>query len=154
MLALAALVVAAVTPRECQPDPAAPPAPVRITVVTVLATAANTTIDPRLADLAKEVQKRDPRLTGFALHATEAKSVAPGDTATFELVEKQKLQVKIERPRDANGRVGLSIRPPGLGEVTYTCTCDRFFPVVTPHRTAAGETLILAVMARPCMLKK
>jgi hypothetical protein len=151
MLALAALVVAACSPRECQPDPAQP---VRITVVTVLATSANKTIDPRLAELAKEVQKRDPALTGFKLHSSEAKSVAPGESASFDLVDGKKLQVKIERPRDENGRVGLSIRPPGLGEVTYTCTCDRFFPVVTPHRTREGETLIVAVMARPCMLKK
>lgn len=151
MLAVAALVVAACSPRECQPEPAAP---VRITVVTVLATAANKTIDPRLAELAKEVQKRDPKLTGFKLHTSEAKSVAPGDSVTFDLVDRQKLQVKVDRPRDEKDRVGLSIRPPGLGEVTYTCTCDRYFPVVTPHRTREGETLIVAVMARPCMLKK
>ena len=151
MLALAALVVAVVTPRECQPEPGQP---VRITVVTVLATGANTTIDNRLSDLAKEVQKRDPALTGFRIHTTEAKSVAPGDSAAFELIDRQKLVVKVDRPRDEQGRVGLKIRPPGLGEVTYTCTCDRFFPVVTPHRTREGETLIVAVMARPCMLKK
>jgi hypothetical protein len=151
MLAVAALVVAVVAPRECQPDPGQP---VRITVVTVLATGANATIDNRLADLAKEVQKRDPALTGFRIQATEAKSVAPGDSATFELIDRQKLVVKVDRPRDEQGRVGLKIRPPGLGEVTYTCTCDRFFPVVTPHRTRDGETLIVAVMARPCMMKK
>jgi hypothetical protein len=153
MLAVAAFVVAACSPREChcQPEPAQP---VRITVVTVLATSANTTVDPRLADLAKEVQKRDPNLTGFRFHASDAKSVAPGDSTTFDLVDRQKLQVKVERPRDENGRVGLSIRPPGLGEVSYTCTCDRYFPVVTTHRTQAGETLIVAVMARPCMVKK
>ncbi len=152
MLAVAALVVAACGPRtDCQPEPAHP---VRITVVTVLATAANATVDPPLAELAKEVQKRDPALTGFRIHATDAKSLAPGDSATFDLVDRQKLQVKVERPRDENGRVALKIRPPGLGEVTYTCTCDRFFPVVTTHRTREGETLIVAVMARPCMMKK
>lgn len=152
MLALAAFVVSACGVRECQPEPAA--APVRITVVTVLATGANKTVDMRLTELAKEVQKRDPNLTGFRIHVTEAKSVAPGDTVSFDLVEMQKLQVKVERPRDENGKVGLSIRPPGLGEVTYTCACDRFFPVVTPYRTRDGETLIVAVMARPCTLKK
>ena len=151
MLAVAALVVAVVTPRECQPEPGQP---VRITVVTVLATGTDSTIDPRLADLAKEVQKRDPALTGFRIHTTEAKSVSPGDSANFDLIDRQKMVVKVERPRDEQGRVGLKIRPPGLGEVTYTCTCDRFFPVVTAHRTREGETLIVAVMARPCLLKK
>lgn len=151
MLAVAGLVVAVCAPRECQP---APDQPVRITVVTVLATGANRAVDDRLVELAKEVQKRDPALTGFKLHASEAKSVAPGATVAFALIDKQKLEVKVERPRDENGRVALKIRPPGLGEVTYTCTCDRFFPVVSPHRTREGETLIIAVMARPCMLKK
>jgi hypothetical protein len=152
MLAVAAFVVAACGSRcECQPEPAQP---IRITVVTVLATAANTTVDMRLKELAAEIQKRDPALTGFRFHASDAKSLAPGDSATFELVDRQKLQVKVERPRDENGRVALKIRPPGLGEVSYTCTCDRYFPVVTTHRTREGETLIVAVMARPCMMKK
>ncbi|QDU20793.1 hypothetical protein [Urbifossiella limnaea] len=151
MLAVAGLFVAVCAPRECQP---APDQPVRITVVTVLATRANKSVDERLVELAKEVQKRDAALTGFKLHASEAKSVAPGDSVRFDLVDGKKLEVKVERPRDENGRVALKIRPPGLGEVTYTCTCDRFFPVVTPHRTRDGETLIVAVMARPCMLKK
>lgn len=151
MLALAGLVVAVCAPRECQP---APEQPVRITVVTVLASGGNRIVDERLTELAKEIQKRDPALTGFKLHGTEAKSVAPGGTVTFDLIDKQKLDVKVERPRDENGRVALKIRPPGLGEVTYTCACDRFFPVVTPHRTRDGETLIVAVMTRPCVQKK
>jgi len=151
MLAVSAMFVAACAAPACQPAPAQP---VRITVVTVLATGGNRTVDERLAELAKEVQKRDSTLTGFKMHATEAKSIAPGGTVTFELIDKQKLEVKVERPRDENGRVTLKIRPPGLGEVTYTCTCDRFFPVVTPHRTRDGETLIVAVMARPCVPKK
>lgn len=151
MLAVAGLFVAVCAPRECQP---APEQPVRITVVTVLATGANTTVDKQLTELAKEVQKRDMALTGFKLHASEAKAVAPGDTARFDLVDGKKLEVKVERPRDEKDRVALKIRPPGLGEVTYTCTCERFFPVVTPHRTREGETLIVAVMARPCVMKK
>lgn len=151
MFAVAALVAAVCGPQECQQAPAQP---VRITVVTVLATAGNKTVDPRLEELAKEVQKRDPSLTGFRIHATEAKSVAVGDSTSFDLVDRQKLSVKVERPRDEKDRVGLSIRPPGLGEVTYTCACERFFPVVTTYRTREGETLIVAVMTRPCMLKK
>ena len=70
MHAVAGLVVAVCAPRECQP---APEQPVRITVVTVLATGANRTVDERLAELAKEVEKRDKGLTGFKLHASEAK---------------------------------------------------------------------------------
>lgn len=149
MLGLGAFLVAA-----CGPAQPAPAQPVRITVVTVLATDKNATVDTRLTELAKAIQAGDKKLTGFKYHASEAKSVAPGDKTTFDLINGHKLEVKVQRARDENDRVSLAIRPPGLGEVTYTCTCDRFFPVVTPHRTRDGETIIIAVMARPCMLKK
>ncbi len=137
----------------CCPD-GADDGPIRVTVVTVLATADNTTVDPALTELAKEVQKRDKKLTGFALSASEGKSVPVGDSATFTLVDKQELKVKVERPKDGAGKVALTIKPPELGEVTYACTCERFFPVVTPYKTAKGETLIVAVMAKPCTPEK
>lgn len=148
---LAAVVLGAGAPRPaCADDDR----PVRVTVVTVLATAQNATVDPKLKDLAKEVRKRDPALTGFRIAASEGKSIPVGDTAAFELVDKKELRVKVEKAKDENGRVGLTIKPPDLGEVSYTCTCDKFFPVVTPHKTAAGETLIVVVMAKPCTQKK
>jgi hypothetical protein len=124
--------------------------PVKVTVVIVLATTENETIDPKLTELAKEVQKRDPKLTGFKLKASEVKSIPVGESDSFDLVERQELKVKVERPKDANGRVSLSIKPPGLDNTTYGCTCDKFFPVVTPYKTKSGEVLIIAVMAKPC----
>ena len=48
----------------------------------------------------------------------------------------------------------LRTQSPELGEVTYACACDKFFPVVTPYRTKKGETLIVTVMAKPCTMKK
>jgi len=132
----------------------APEDPVRVTVVIVLATDANNTIDPALAELAKQVQKRDPKLTGFTVHATEAKSIAIGDSATIELIDKQELKVTVTRAKDAAGKISMTIKPPGLENLTYGCVCDKFFPVVTPYRTKAGEVLIVAVMAKPCTLGK
>jgi len=128
--------------------------PVRVTVVVVLATSANTDVDPKLAALAAQVQKRDRTLTGFRIVATEAKSIPVGDSHTFDLVDKEELKVTVTRQKDANGRISLTIKPPGLENVTYGCACDKFFPVVTPHRTKAGEVLILAVMAKPCTAGK
>jgi len=128
--------------------------PVKVTVVVVLATSDNDTIDPKLTELAKEVQKRDPKLTGFKLSASEVKSIPVGESDTFDLVEKQELKVKVEKTKDANGRVSLSIKPPGLENTTYGCSCDKFFPVVTPYRTKSGEVLIIAVMAKPCAAGK
>jgi hypothetical protein len=126
--------------------------PVQVTVVVILASTQQTTIDPRLVDLAKEVQKRDPKLVGFKVAATESRSLPVGESFAVELVDQQELKVKVETPRDAAGRISVTIQPPGLEKITYACTCGKFFPVVTPYRTKAGEVLILAVMAKPCTL--
>jgi hypothetical protein len=128
--------------------------PVSVTVVIVLATEQNTVIDPKLKELAKEVQKRDPKLTGFKLVATECKSVPVGDSATINLTDKQTLKVTVDRAKDKEGRITLTLNPPGMDAVNYACACDKFFPVVTPHRTKSGEQLIIAVMAKPCTAKK
>lgn len=132
----------------------APDRPVSVTVVIVLATGENATVDPKLKDLAKEVQKRDPKLTGFRLVAAECKSVAVGDSATINLTDKQVLKLTVDTSRDKDGRISLTLNPPGMDAVTYACACDKFFPVVTPHCTRAGEQLIIAVMAKPCTAKK
>lgn len=129
------------------------PPKVRVTVVTVLATTENNVIDPRLTALAKAVQQREPTLIGFKLAACAGRSVPVGGAETFRLVDKQELKVAIDRPRGVDGRIGLTITPPGLGEIGYECACSKFFPVVTPHVTAAGEQLIVAVMAKPCTAK-
>ena len=128
--------------------------PVSVTVVIVLATDQNATIDPKLKELAKEVQKRDPKLTGFKLVATECKSVPAGESATINLTDKQVLKLTVDRSKDKDGRISLTLEPPGMDAVTYACACDKFFPVVTPHRTKSGEQLIIAVMAKPCTAKK
>jgi hypothetical protein len=128
--------------------------PVRVTVVVVLASDTETTVDPKLAELAKAVRRRDKTLTGFKLEAAEAKSIPVGQSHTFALVEKQELKVTVTRAKDADGKISLAIKAPELEKLTYGCVCDKFFPVVTPYRTKAGEVLIVAVMAKPCMLGK
>src|SRR3954451_7711872 len=133
----------------CQPEDK----PVSVTVVIVLATEANAVVDPKLKELAKEVQKRDPKLTGFKLVATECKSVPVGDSATVNLTDKQTMKVTVDRAKDKDGRISLTLNPPGMDAVTYACACDKFFPVVTPHKTKSGEQLIIAVMAKPCSKK-
>src|SRR5438094_429255 len=79
------------------------PGPVRVTVVVVLATTENTGVDPKLVELAREVQKRDPALIGFRLVSSEAKSIKVGDSATFPLVDKEELKVKVEKPKAVHG---------------------------------------------------
>lgn len=128
--------------------------PVSVTVVVVLATGANAVVDPKLKELAKEVQKRDPKLTGFRIAAVESKSIPVGDSATIALADKQTLTVKINKQKDENGRITLELTPPQMEAVTYACACDKFFPVITPHKTKTGDQLIIAVMAKPCTGKK
>ncbi len=128
--------------------------PVRVTVVIVLASTEHTVTDPKLKELAKEVQKRDPKLTGFKLVATECKSIPVGGAATIALTDLQVLKLQVDKAKDEHGRISLTLNPPGMDAVTYACACDKFFPVVTPHRTKLGEQLIIAVMAKPCAAKK
>ncbi|MDY3557692.1 hypothetical protein R5W23_000220 [Gemmata sp. JC673] len=142
-------VLAALLFITCQAEP-----PVRVTVVIVLATNQNAVVDAKLKDLAKEVQKRDPKLTGFKLVATECKSIPVGASEVITLTDKQELKIQVDKAKDANGRISMTLNPPAMDSVTYACACDKFFPVVTPHRTKAGEQLIIAVMAKPCTLKK
>lgn len=122
--------------------------PVRVTVVVVYATTTPSAVNPKLAALAEEVKKRDPELNGFRLIETYQKAVPLGESHTFDLPEKQTFKVTVDRPRDKENRVGLTIQPPGLGPISYGCTCGKFLPVVTPYKTKGGEHFIVAVMAK------
>ena len=97
------LIAAAAAPRAGAGDP---PPSIRVTVVVVLATTENNVVDPKLTALAKEVQKRDESLVGFKLAATAWKSIPVGESHAFDLVEKQKLGVKVDKPRGRTGRSG------------------------------------------------
>jgi hypothetical protein len=127
--------------------------PVKVTVLVVLATADSQPIEPKLRSLAVEVRKREPNLNSFKHEKTIARSIANQTSLDIEVLAKQILRVKVEQPRNPDGRVKLTIRPPGVGEITYECVCGKYFPVVTPQVTANGERLILAIMATPCLGK-
>jgi hypothetical protein len=124
--------------------------PVRVTVVVVLASTQHDEINPKIKTLADEIRKREPKLTGFRMESVLQHSLALGESHTFSLPEKLELKVTIHKSKDKNNRVGLGLVPPGLDEIAYTCTCEKFFPVLTPKKIASGERLIIAVMAKPC----
>lgn len=126
------------------------PAPVRVTVVIILATTENNVVDKKLTDLADEIQKRSPELVGFKLGDTLQKSIPVGESHTFDLLENQTLKVTIDKPKDKTGRVGLTVSPPSGDAVSYTCTCDKFFPFLTTYKTKSGAKLLLAIGAKPC----
>jgi hypothetical protein len=131
-------------------SPARADEPVRVTVVVILGSREKDDINPKLAALAQEIQKRDSKLIGFRIDTVLQKSIPVGEAHTFVLIDEKKLKVTVDKAKDKNGRIGLTLAPPGVDEIAYTCTCEKFFPVITEHKNKAGEQLIIAVMAKPC----
>ena len=129
---------------------------VRVSVVAILASQSCTEVDPRLACIAKEVQKVHPqlKLKGFRLAKMSCKPVPVRGSETFELVVDQTVAITVLRDADKENKVQLKVTPPTLGEITYRTTCGKFFPIVTGYQTKNGEWLILAVRVQPCQGQK
>jgi hypothetical protein len=131
--------------------PAAPAdEPVRVSVLSILASEKHTTIERKVEGIAREVRRVDPKLTGFKLVKMTCKSLPVGGTESFELADRQSAVITVERGADQDNRVQLRIAPPRLGEITYVSTCGKFLPILTRYRTADNELLILAVRVQPC----
>ena len=127
---------------------------IKVCVVAVLATEKNATVDKRLADLAKEVQLINPKLTGFKVHRSSSEFLSIDETKTFDLADGQTVDVTVNKKKGDKNSITLTIAPPKLGAITYSCACDKFVVVATQHFTKDKEQLFIAVMAKPCMLKK
>jgi len=123
---------------------------VKVSVVAVLASDQHKEVDPRLACIAKEMQKMDPRLTGFKMAKMTCKSLAVGTRQSFDLVGDQQVAITVEQGADPKGWVQLRVTPPLLGEISYKTTCGKYLPIVTRYRTPQNEMLILAIRVQPC----
>jgi len=146
---IAAILLAATT------DPVCPKTePIQVVVLVILASDKSTEINERLRDIAAEIRKKDPQWTGFELHKTLSKSIVIGEVLQIELVGKAKAELTINEKTDDNGRMTITVKPPKLDDITYTCTCGKFFPIITNHYTAEKERVIIAIMAKPCKGKK
>jgi hypothetical protein len=122
---------------------------VRVTVLAILATDRNSTVDPRLKDLAAEVKKREPSLTGFTVGPTASKEISVGQKEAIELIkDKAAADVKVLAKDDSKKRVTLEVKPPMGGAFIYQTTYDKYFPYVT-REVVNGERLIIAVMVKP-----
>jgi hypothetical protein len=104
--------------------------------------------------IAREVQRIRPELTSFRLAKMSCKSVPIRGMETFELVGDKQADVTVLKAVDAQNKVQLKVTPPTLGEITYTTTCGKFFPIVTRYQSANKEWLIIAVRVQPCKDKK
>ena len=125
-------------------------APIKVTLVLILATEEGNTIDPRLKAIAEEVQKLNPNLKSFTLKSMQSKSLKPGDKVSMPLVEDRKVDLKVNSGADKDNRVRLSIFAPNMGEIEYQSVCGKFLPIVTRCKTKQNERLILAVRVQPC----
>lgn len=131
--------------------PAAADDKVRITVVAILATARDDHVDTKVDCIAREVQKIEPKLTGFRLHQATCRSIPVGGREEFPLIDSEKVTVTAESGITAEGRVGLRVKPSGLGEITYTTACGKCFPIITRYTTKdTRDRLIIAIMVKPC----
>lgn len=124
---------------------------VRVTVLTVLATANDQKVEPKLKDIAAEARKHDPTLTGFRLERVTSKPVTIGRKEVFELVEGATAEVTVLSREAKTGRYRLMINAPGLKDCSYSCCCGKFLPwFANDVKTQDKSRVILAVMVKPC----
>lgn len=124
---------------------------VRVSVVVILASEIDTTVDKQLQAIATEVRKTHPALKGFRLVKMACKSLEVGKVDEFDLIESQKTTIKIKGAADKMDRVRLEVGPPSMGKLTYSTPCGKFLPILTPFVTKKGERLLIAVRVQPCM---
>jgi hypothetical protein len=132
---------------------AAPAQEVRVTIVVILATNQNTHVDCELKCIAREVQKKEPGLTGFRLEDTTRKTLTVGKKEAFPLIDKEVATVLVRQVRkktENSHRVSLTVKPPCMGGIEYTTCCGKFFPILTRYRTQDKERLIIAIRVQAC----
>jgi hypothetical protein len=124
---------------------------VKVTVLAIFATDKNSSIDAELKEIAERVQKQEPKLTGFRQGRQSSKSLVVGDGSkeAFTLIEDQVVTVAVEAVMKKD-RIRMTIKPPTLGEITYSTSCEKFFPIVTRYVTKDKERLIIAIMVEQC----
>jgi hypothetical protein len=120
----------------------------KVTIVAIMASANHQDIDPKLQQIAAEVKKHEQSLTGFKILNSQFKSVNVGQKEKFDLVNDQSADVTVVAKYEDNKRIRLTVKPPTVGEITYSICYDKFFPIVTRY-VSANERLIIAIMVQP-----
>jgi hypothetical protein len=123
---------------------------IRVTVVVVLGSTKHERVDKKLADFVKQMAEIDQTLTGFVIHEVLQQSIEAGKSHDFELLDEHTLTVGIDKSIGDGKRVGLSVQMKDGQKVSYTCTCNKYFPMMTHLKTKDEERVIVAIMAKPC----
>src|SRR4051795_12628906 len=105
LLTLAALIVAVAVAAA----PACPPATdeIEVKVLAILASEHHTTVDPKLTEFAKQVQRKEPSLTGFKLDHSSGDTLKLGQTKKFPLSGDEVVEVTVNKDRNEKGRITL-----------------------------------------------
>src|SRR5690349_3973744 len=129
---------------------------VRVTIVAVKASDRSHDVNAKLKELAREVQKRDPSLTGYSIAQTTCKAVNVGQKESFKLIgDDVTADITVLQKDDSRQRVRLAVKAPLVGEVTYLTSYDNFSPIATRYLTPNDrERLIVAIMVRPVAKEK
>jgi hypothetical protein len=135
-------------------DDEPPSRKVTVSVMAILASKKSDQIDPLLKDIARQIRKKDKELKGFRVGKISCKEVPVQTAETFDLVADQKASIVVLKTADKENRIQLKISPPTVGDITYTTTCGKFFPIMTTYQTPNGESLIIAVRVQPCNKSK
>jgi hypothetical protein len=123
---------------------------IKVTLVVILASEEGTEIDPRLKQIAEEVQKRDPQLKSFKVQTQTVRKLAENEKSVFNLVEQKSADVIVKHGADGGNKVAIAVTAPDQGEIVYRTACGKYFPIVTRHQTKNRERLILALRVDPC----
>ena len=134
---------------ELEPD-----GTIKVTVCAILATERDDVVDPKLECLAREMKKIDPKLTGFRISRATCKSLEPGISYRFPLVDGKAAYISLQQASDSDSRVSLMVKPPGMNEIVYCSACGKFLPIMTPYQTKDKDYLFIAVMIRSCKESK
>jgi hypothetical protein len=126
---------------------------VRVTVLTIMANDRNEVVDPKLKDVAREIRKQEPSLTGYRLGNTTCKKINVGQKEAIQLFgdEDKKgysADVKLLAKDDTNKKVVIEFKPPTVGAITIGITYEKYFPIIT-RAVVDGERLIIAIMVKP-----
>jgi hypothetical protein len=130
---------------------------IEVKVLAILASEHHTEVNQRLTEFAKQVRKKEPKLTGFKLDRSTSVPFKLGETKKFEMPGGDVVEVTVNKERDENGRITLTITPPKLKPIVYECACDKYFSIATQQfvgKDKDREQLFVAVMAKPCKLPK
>jgi hypothetical protein len=127
---------------------------ITVIVYAILGSETSKEIPPRLVEFAKEVQRKDTKLTGFSINLRTSLDCKLGEPVDFPLIGDEKVTVTVNLDKDDNGRVTLTIKAPGMQAMKYACVCNRYLPIATDVKTKDKDRLFIAISAKQCAVEK